>query len=531
MQSPIATTRLRSAALATLLLVGAPNAPAMPGASGAPGLEPFASQLFTGNFKTEQFPGFDSDYKLGVGDKVSVRVWGALTFENTVAVDPKGNIFIPQVGPIKVLGVRNADLNEIVRAGTSRVFRTSVNVYAALDTAQPVKVFVTGMAKSPGLYAGVAGDSVLRYIDKAGGIDPTRGSYTRVAIVRGGKTLATINLYDFLTVGFIAPLVLTDGDTIVVAPKGPAVDVSGEVLNENRFELTGDDQFLSEVLARAALKADATHVAVTHTEGLQTSAKYYALGAIGGIRLHDGDGVRVTSDVQLVTMLVRIEGPHSGAHAMVLPYSATLADVLAEVGADERSNIANVQLFRLSVAQRQREQLQLSLNNLQAKVLDTSSETIEAANLHKVEAELALQFIERARTIEPRGQVIISANTAPKDVLLEDGDVLKIPQKTSVVMVDGEVNLPTAVTWRRGKDYRYYVAEAGGFLKSKSDERVFVVHANGSVAEGKKAGKLVTGDQVLVLPEVSSKNIEVARGITQIMYQVAVGAGVLVRLF
>jgi hypothetical protein len=216
---------------------------------------------------------------------------------------------------------------------------------------------------------------------------------------------------------------------------------------------------------------------------------------------------------------------------MVLPYTATLADVLAEVGPDERSNLANVQLFRLSVAQRQREQLQISLDNLQAKVLDTSSATIEAANLHKVEAELALQFIERARKIEPRGQVIINANTAPKDVLLEDGDILKIPQKSSVVMVDGEVNLPTAVTWRHGKDFQYYVAQAGGFLKKKSDERVFVVHANGSVIEGKKAGKLVAGDQVLVLAEVSSKNIEVARGITQIMYQLAVGAGVLVRLW
>jgi protein involved in polysaccharide export with SLBB domain len=509
----------------TAVLVMAGSAPH------AAGVEPFASQLFMGNFTDEHAPGFNLNYKLGIGDKVGVKIWGAMTFEATLTVDPQGNIFVPQVGPIRVVNVRNADLNRVVSAGTAQVFRSSVNVYATLETAQPVRVFVTGMAKSPGLYAGVAGDSVLRYLDKAGGIDPSRGAYTHIRVIRLGKTIATVNLYDFLADGFIEPLILSDGDTIVVAPKGAAVDVSGDVFNENRIELMGDDQLLSEVLARSVLKPDATHVAVTRTVGLQTSAQYYALGSLADVRVRAGDVIRVTSDTQLVTMLVRIEGPHSGAHALVLPYTATLADVLAQIGPDERSNLSGVQLFRRSVAKRQRDELQISLNNLQAKVLNTSSKTIEAANLRKVEADLALQFIERARLIEPRGQVIIDANSAPANVLLEDGDVLNIPQKSSVVMVDGEVNLPNAVTWQPGKKAQFYVTQAGGYLKSANDERAFVVHANGSVVEANAAGPLVAGDEVLVLAEVSSKNIEVARGITQIMYQIAVGAGVLIRLF
>jgi protein involved in polysaccharide export with SLBB domain len=510
--------------LAAILLLGPNLSPA------ADGLEPFASQLFTGNFKSEQFPGFNGDYALGVGDKVSVQIWGALTLVATLTVDAQGNIFIPQVGPIKVLNVHNADLNSVVSAGTARVFRSNVNVYVTLDTAQPVKVFVTGMAKSPGLYAGAAGDSVLRYLDKAGGIDATRGAYTRIRVIRSGKNIATINLYDFLANGFLQPLILSDGDTLVVAPKGAAVDVTGEVFNENQIELLGDDQLLSEVLALTGLKPDATNVAVTHTEGLQTSAQYYSINGLAGIKVRAGDAIRVTSDSQLVTMLVRVQGPHSGAHALVLPYTASLADVLAQVGPDERSNLAGLQLFRPSVAKREREELKLELDNLQAKVLNTSSPTVETANLRKVEAELALQFIERARLVEPRGQVIISANTPPKDVMLEDGDVLNIPQKSSMVLVNGEVNLPNAVTWQPGKDALFYVTEAGGFLKSAHNERVFVVHANGSVAEGKAAGKLIAGDEVLVLADVSSKDIEVVRGITQIMYQMAVGAGVLIRV-
>jgi hypothetical protein len=387
------------------------------------------------------------------------------------------------------------------------------------------------MAKSPGLYAGVAGDSVLRFLDKAGGIDRTRGAYTRVKVVRLGKTIAQINLYDFLANGFMEPLILIDGDTIVVSIKGATVDVAGEVLNENGFELNGDEQLLSEVLARSVLKPDATHVAVTRTVGLETSAQYYALGALADVRVRAGDLVRVTSDTQLMTMLVRIEGPHTGSHALVLPYNATLADVLAQIGPNDRSNLAGLQLFRISAAKRQREQLLLTLNNLQAKVLDTSSKTIEAANLRKVEADLALQFIERARTIEPRGQVIIDAGSAPDKLLLEDGDVLNIPQKSSLVTVGGEVNLPTAVTWLPGKSAQYYVSQAGGYLKQAGDERAFVVRANGSVSEADAAGPLGAGDDVVVLAKVTSKNLEVARAITQVMFQIAVSVGVLTKVF
>src|SRR3546814_10717169 len=50
----------------------------------------------------------------------------------------------------------------------------------------------------PGAYAGTSMDSILHYIDQAGGIDPDRGSFLDIEVKRGSTVRAKLNLYDFL---------------------------------------------------------------------------------------------------------------------------------------------------------------------------------------------------------------------------------------------------------------------------------------------------------------------------------------------
>ena len=93
-------------------------------------------------------------------------MWGAFTFDGALQVDPKGNIFLPNVGPVKVAGVSNSQLNALVTSKVKEVYQSNVNVYASLLQAQPVKVYVTGFVRNPGLYGGVTSDSLLNYLIK-----------------------------------------------------------------------------------------------------------------------------------------------------------------------------------------------------------------------------------------------------------------------------------------------------------------------------------------------------------------------------
>jgi protein involved in polysaccharide export with SLBB domain len=483
---------------------------------------PFGSQLFNGNFKTEQFSGFNPDYQLAIGDKVNLKLWGAYSFEGSLTVDPQGNIFVPNSGPVKVQGVRNNELQAVLARKVSAAYKANVGVYATLDAAQPVKIFVTGMVQSPGLYSGVAADSVLRFLDKAGGVDPARGAFTEISLMRNGLKRATFNLYEFLSTGKLDMVQLNDGDVIVVSPRKQAVTLRGQVFNEADFELTDASPTLASVLKLAKPKAGATHARITRKVEGRQSAQYYALADAASISVLDGDDISVTSDTYKATILVSVKGNHQASKALVLPYGATVKDVLDQVSPGAKDGFKTLQLYRASVAARQKEMLNLSLDKLESLTLNSTSQTNEAATLRTKEAELARQFIERARKAEFKGQVILNGN--PADMRLEDGDELRLPEQSSVVMVHGEVLFPSAIAWAEGKDVAYYIGQSGGATSGKNKLRILIMKPNGEVIPSTQTDKLEAGDEIMALPKVEAKNIETVRAVTQILYQLAVGA-------
>ncbi|MCU0969777.1 MAG: polysaccharide biosynthesis/export family protein, partial [Rubrivivax sp.] len=135
-RAPAAAPATLPAAPGAVPAAASPAGPAAPPAVTASPLPPdpalaarplvFGSQMFTGRFATTSFSGFNADYQIAVGDRVTVRLWGAYAFEATQAVDAQGNVFLPNVGPVRVLGVRNAELNRIVESQVKRVFRANV---------------------------------------------------------------------------------------------------------------------------------------------------------------------------------------------------------------------------------------------------------------------------------------------------------------------------------------------------------------------------------------------------------------------
>lgn len=483
----------------------------------------FGSQLFSGRFASEAFSGFNPEYRIAVGDRVSVRMWGAFNFEAAQPVDAQGNIFIPNVGPVRVLGVRNADLNQQVESQVKRTFRASVGVYATLEAAQPVKVYVTGFVRAPGLYGGLSSDSVLYFLDRAGGIDPDRGSYLQVDVLRGGQPRARIDLYRFLLDGKIETLQLQDGDTIVATPRGFTVQVGGEVLNPYVFEFGQSEISADRLLAMARARPGATHLSIVRKIGAERRSEYHPLSAAAEVKIRDGDEVTLTSDKYTGTILVRIEGAHLGERTLVLPYGAQLKDAMARLKPAPQATVAAVQLFRRSVAERQKELMEGSLRSLETYALTARSATSEEASLRGREGQQILEFIERARRIQPRGQVILANAGGAGETLLEDGDVIRVPEASNLVLVSGEVLFPSALVFDREASVEGYVARAGGYTQGADRARVVVVRQDGSVAEPAKAD-MRPGDEIMVLPKIEAKNVEVARGITQIIYQVAVAA-------
>lgn len=487
----------------------------------------YGAQLFTSTSADSGVSiGFNPSYAISQGDQIQVRLWGAFNFDGVLSVDPQGNIFLPNVGPLKVAGIANSQLNTRVTDKVKQVYQSNVNVYASLLQAQPVKVFVTGSVNNPGLYGGVASDSLLSYLSKAGGVDNERGSYVDIVVKRNNRIRSRINLYDFLLNGNLSLAQFADGDTIVVGPRQHTFSVDGDVYNSYDFEFRDSAIPVTEALSWARPKPGATHVTIVREQGAMKRSEYFPLGTAAGRMLQDGDKLIVSSDRYTGTIQVRIEGAHSGEHAIVLPYGATMRQVLAKIRTNSMSQVDSIQLYRQSVAVRQKEMLNLSLQKLEEASLSAQSSTNDEAQLRMQEAQLISRFVAKARAVIPKGEVVL--NQANLDqTILEDGDVINIPEKTSLVMIHGEVLFPNAVSWQKGLSPNDYIKKVGGFTQKQGNSRVILIRQNGEALNAEDVNILQPGDELMVLPKYASKNIEVTRGISTILYQLAVAAKVI----
>ena len=510
-----------------------------PAGANAESQKVFGQNLFTGSFAQQSFAGFNPNYRISVGDTIYLQTWGAVEFDSEQAVDAQGNIFVPQVGPIRVLGTPNSDLNQKIESAVARVYTSNVYVYASLTAAQPVKVFVTGNVKRPGLYPGLSSDSILSYLDRAGGIDPERGSYLNVQVKRDNGLLATINLYDFLIHGTMTTLQLREGDVLVVGSRQQVVAFSGSVENAFEIEFGGTEIKLADALSIANPLPAATHLSIERNTGLIRQNEYVELGSneAQNLVLQDGDRVRAVSDKSRSTIGITVEGEHQGRSRYVLPYGASLSDLMAQLEATELSNLSSVRLFRRSLVEQQKAALEKALAGLEAQVLTARSDTVEEAQLRTQEAGLILKFVERARAVEPLGQVVLGGSYAAMDTVLENGDRIQIPSITNLVSVNGEVLFPSAIIYESEITARSYIEMAGGFVQRGKDARVILRKPSGAVEELSLKGlrriagdKIGPGDELLILPAADTKRLQYAKDIIQVIYQLALSAGVVLSI-
>lgn len=501
----------------------------------------YGSWLFEGGFSQSSFSGINPQYHVSQGDTLLLQIWGGIDYQSETKVDPQGNIFVPKVGPIKVQGVTNKELNKVVLKAVKRVYKSNVEAYVTLLSSQKVKVFLSGLVNKPGLYEGQSADSLLKFIDQAGGIRRDIGSLRSIALKRSNKTLFNLDLYDFIENGNMPAIQLQDGDVIFVAPKTGEITIEGDVGFSGKYELEQTTVDLSRVLKAVVPSEQATHVTIVESmvenktsNKKQVDAKQYALTEIKGIKVKAGALIKVSSQLRANSISVDVTGEHDSAYEMVLPWGASLKDLLSQIKYTRLSNESAVQLYRKSVASRQKDMLMASLAALEQSVLTARSATNEGAQLRKAEAEIIIQWIEKAKKVEPKGQVLLSDGYDASKIILQQGDRIVVPSKRNLVMVHGEVLFPTAIAYNQDLDTQDFINHAGGTTADVDDMNILIMKPNGTFKNMNDdlgdEDEVSPGDEIFVLAKPDVKSLQITKDIMQVIYQVAVSAAVVLTL-
>ncbi len=491
-------------------------------------LYPFGSNLFQGNFASTYRTIYNSEYVVQIGDRIELRTWGAVNFNSILIVDTQGNIFIPEVGPIFVLGVKQSALLSAIKAKVKEIFTTNVDVYANLQTALPLSVYVTGFVTSPGRYAGNSNDPILAFIDRAGGIQSDRGSYRKIKLIRNKKVIQVIDLYKFALYGELPTIQLREGDVILVTEKNTSIAATGAIRDEAVYELMDKHTAGKDLISYCAPVPGVSHVSINGIRNNQPFNKYISVSEFKEFNLHDGDNIEFIIGNQSQTIMVSVEGAVIGSNRFPVMRGTTFKSILPYIEVNPTIALTDsIYILRQSVAAQQKAILKDSLKRLEQSALTATSSTTTEASIRVQEAQLIQNFIERAKTIEPDGVVVVSHNGKFSDLILEDHDIIVIPQKSDVVHVSGEVMIPKAIAWTKDMELSDYIDAAGGFSNRAEKSDVLTVRMNGEVGKVKKMG-INPGDRILVLPRFDTKNIDLIASITQILYQIAIATSVVV---
>ncbi len=463
------------------------------------------------------------NYVLGPGDRVSVTIWGFVEANVVAPIDNEGNIFIPQVGPIRLGGTRAGDVQRVVEAEVRRVYAQQVQVYATVMTTGSVGVFVTGFVRLPGRHLGAGSESVLDFLARAGGVDPGRGSYRDIVVRRGGRDLVRVDLYRFLLTGQLPQLNLQQGDTVIVAPQGAMVGADGAVRNNFLFEVSGRSMAGSELIRLAAPLPSATNAVIRGTRNSQPFARYVTVRELAGVQLLDQDTVSFITDSPAPTVRVMIEGSRIGPSVLIADRDTSLCTLLDYVSVDPAlANTRGVFLLRPGLAQQQQRTINEALDRLERQLFLAMSPTTGVASVRASEANLVAAYIQRARRTQPEGRLVVMDRSGRcANVRLQDGDTIVIPERVETVLVSGEVRLPQAVVWRQGMTIADYLRAAGGLAERGDESTVMVRRASGEVVLDPQEPPQ-PGDELVALPKLDPKYFQLASDLINLIFQSAV---------
>ena len=176
---------------------------------------------------------------------------------------------------------------------------------------------------------------------------------------------------------------------------------------------------------------------------------------------------------------VSIEGEVRRPWTYTLPPGSTLSTLIVAAGGfTDNAFLRGAILTRVAT----REAQEADLRGIVARI---EAETVPATAPDNAVRPL----IELLSSLRPYGRIPVRLSHprllkgTPADLPLEEGDVLRVPQKTGTVTVAGALKTaPCAIPFAADKPYEEYIRQAGGHADGADREHVYLLRTDGTTA-------------------------------------------------
>jgi protein involved in polysaccharide export with SLBB domain len=410
-----------------------------------------------------------SEYVLGPGDEVRVQIWGTFDFSGTFVIDRNGQINLPKVGVVTLIGVQLKDLEAVLLQKIGTVFK-NVSLNATLGKLRGITVYVVGQATQPGTYNLSSLSTLVNALFVSGG-PSEKGSMRNIELKRAGRTITKLDLYDFISKGDKSKdVALMPGDIIMFPPAGKRMALVGATDHAAIYEFKDGDKLRDVLALGGGLSSLASHQDASaeriNPQDLKTPRKIQSLKlSAQGLDtvLQDGDVITLLPISPAFANAVTVQG--TVAQAVKYPWTANMR--ITDLIPDSSALISPDYFTRK--------------NNLAISIDATvAGKTIASRvnnSINQINWEYAL--IERLNPKELRTEIIpfnLGKAILQKDplhnLLLQAGDVITIlnntdvqlpaERKTILVRIEGEVSAPGMYQTLPGETLSQLLQRAGG---------------------------------------------------------------------
>ena len=354
------------------------------------------------------------NYRLGPGDEVIIDIWGAS--QNTIRqqISPDGTINIQKIGPVNLNGLTISEANDYLKKTLNKIYNGLNNtndptsdIRLTLGSIRTIQINVMGEVVQPGTYSLSSFSTVFHALYRAGGVSDI-GSLRNVQLVRNGKNIATIDVYQFIMKGHIQDDIrLQEGDVVIVPAYDILVKVDGKVKRPMRFEMKKDESLSTLISYAGGFDADA------YTRSLRVvrqNGQEYEVNTVKDLdysvyKMRNGDVV--TAEAILNRFINKLEIRGAVYRPGIYQLNGKLNTVRELV--NEAQGLTGDAFLNRAVLYRQREDLTTEVIPVDIKaIMDGTSQNI-------ILTKNDILYIPSIHDLEDRGDVVIHGEVAKPD--------------------------------------------------------------------------------------------------------------------
>ncbi len=411
------------------------------------GIKIFGHDMFTNknlSFEPSGNIATPVNYRLGPGDEVIIDIWGAS--ENTIrqTISPEGTIHVSGLGPLHLNGMTVKDANSYLQREFAKIYASILGkqpnsqIKLTLGDIRSIQINIMGEVAIPGTYTLSSFSSVFHALYRAGGVNKI-GSLRSIKVIRAGRTIADLDVYDFIMKGKMRDDVrLQEGDVIIVNPYQSLVQILGKVKRPMYYEMKSSETVSTILKYSGGFTGDAYKKSVRI---IRKSGREYQVYNVDEMdysvfRLEDGDQITADSVLNRFENRVEIRGA----------------------------------IFRPGMYQID-------------GTVNTVKQLIKKAEGLRGDAYLPRVIIDREHEDLSHENIAIDMegvmNGTIADIPLKKNDVVYVPsinelKEEETISIYGEVANPGTFLYSRNMSIKDLIVHAGGLLESASTVRLEV---------------------------------------------------------